>query len=1100
VRSHTRRFALLSDMSLPKVLRTKITPPQKNRRTLPRSRVSRALSESRGYRLTILQAGAGYGKSTALTVFVEQYPPFIWYQITEDDSDPLVFLLHLCHATRKALPDIQGLPISMLEAWEGIRGPLPTAGVVDQFLNALNESLQAPIVLILDDVHLALSSAEIAHILDRMIGLAPHYFHILLATRPPLKLPNLSRWRAQGDVLTLDQSVLAFTVEEILELFSRHYGYELTRQEAGRLQEATEGWAIALQLIWQNLRSGSSPSIEESFSWEASSLEGLFEILAGEVFEGQPTDVQEFMLASATLREMTASSCDAVRGAGDSAAMLSYLQRQELFVVELENGPGSSPRLRYHHIFHDFLRQQTSPERRRAWHMLAGEYFLTREDLDEAIYHLIIAEDYQGAATLLDTYGSQLLLTGRLDTLAAALDSMPPEVLGDHPALLCYLGDLARLHSRFREALGWYQQAETTWRERGKPEGISRALRGQARVYLDTVDPSGAEEILQRALRLSDGTDDRKTRARLYELLAENKLNAGNPGEAERLRQQAAALRQEGPSDSQLYVRVLLRTGRLEEARRDLEEMADSERRQPVHVPRSHRETLLLISLIYAFQGRPEQAFQTALEGTQRGKELNSPFVTGVGHARQGHALMLRDIPERYTLARQQFETSVQQSRDLAIPRLSVEPLWGLCRAYGYQGDLTACLRHAHTGIEIADQAGDEWIAALIRLAVGASYTLEAISSPVKDFAQAEDWLNRAVLGFQECNDPFGLSAARLWLCLAWRHQKNNTRLSQTLPEVLKACQENGYDYLLTRSTLLGPPDERILAPLLITAREKGWQRAYARRLLKDMGLPAITLHPGYQLRVRTLGGFQVWRGQNEIPNNGWQREKARQLFQVLLTHRMAPLDRDLISEHLWPGQDPEGAQRNFKVALSTLYKVLEPHREPGSDSAYILREGSTYGLRPEADLWLDTRAFTQAIQQAERSLREDPHQVIPLLESALALYEGEYLPDARYETWSAAEREHLSVLFLRAADQLAELYLQVERYADSIEVCQRILMQDDCWERAYRHLMTAFSHLGDRGQVARTYRRCRQRLREELEVSPSAETVSLYKKLTRDL
>jgi hypothetical protein len=39
--------------------------------------------------------------------------------------------------------------------------------------------------------------------------------------------------------------------------------------------------------------------------------------------------------------------------------------------------------------------------------------------------------------------------------------------------------------------LGWYRQAGATWRAQGDPAGKSRALRGQALVYLDTVRPAG---------------------------------------------------------------------------------------------------------------------------------------------------------------------------------------------------------------------------------------------------------------------------------------------------------------------------------------------------------------------------------------------------------------------------------------------------------------------------------------------------------------------------------------------------------------------------------------------------------------------------------
>jgi ATP/maltotriose-dependent transcriptional regulator MalT len=329
-------------MPLPKVLRTKITPPHKSTHTLARPRVSQVLTEARNFRLTMLQAGAGYGKSTALTMLAEEFPPVAWYQVTEEDSDPLFFLLHLCHATLRALPYIQNLPAQFLESWESARGLLPATGIIDQYINALTEQLDEEVLLVLDDAHLVAGVNEIALILDRLISLAPQRLHILLASRAPIRLPNLTRWRAQGEVLFIDQSLLAFTAGEIGELFSHYYGYDLTPDEVNSLHEITEGWAIALQLIWQNLRRGMSTSIEASLGKPVNSLESLFEILAKEVFESQPADVQEFLLVSATLREMTPEACDALMGKmaaapasrigqidfHDSAAMFAYLRRQ----------------------------------------------------------------------------------------------------------------------------------------------------------------------------------------------------------------------------------------------------------------------------------------------------------------------------------------------------------------------------------------------------------------------------------------------------------------------------------------------------------------------------------------------------------------------------------------------------------------------------------------------------------------------------------------------------------------------------------------------------------------------------------------------------
>lgn len=399
----------------------------------------------------------------------------------------------------------------------------------------------------------------------------------------------------------------------------------------------------------------------------------------------------------------------------------------------------------------------------------------------------------------------------------------------------------------------------------------------------------------------------------------------------------------------------------------------------------------------------------------------------------------------------------------------------------------------AEEGLEIAVQAGDEWVASLIRLSMGASLILAS------RYEAASRWLERACLGFQECSDPFGLVAARLWLCQGWFRQKNMPLLAQNLPDVLSTLRLNSYDYLLTRPTLHGPQDERIFVPLLLLGREKDWESVYVRRLLGVLGLPKVELHPGFQLRVTTLGNFQVWRGVQPIPPNGWRREKSRQLFQLLLTFRNSPLDRDQIIDYLWPNLESQVAQRNFKVALNNLYQVLEPEREPGSESAYIYREGTVYTLRPGADIWLDCQEFLERIHQAELNVNSQPDQTMHFLQAAVDLYTGEYLPEARYETWAAIEREHLAVHFLRAADRLAELYLATKQIQPAIATCQRILMVDNCWERAYRTLMQAYARLGDHGQVARTYQRCLQALHTELDVTAASETKALYHQLIEE-
>ena len=166
------------------------------------------------------------------------------------------------------------------------------------------------------------------------------------------------------------------------------------------------------------------------------------------------------------------------------------------------------------------------------------------------------------------------------------------------------------------------------------------------------------------------------------------------------------------------------------------------------------------------------------------------------------------------------------------------------------------------------------------------------------------------------------------------------------------------------------------------------------------------------------------------------------------------------------------------------------------ANSAYILRDDSRYRLRPEADLWLDMDEFLILAEKGESLIEESPQEAVLFLEKAVDLFQGEYLPDTRYETWAAARREQLSACFLQTADHLCVLYLENQNPEQVIQLCQKILAEDNCWERAYRHLMIAYDLLGDHGQVARTYQRCLDVLQKELNITPSQETLASFQNL----
>ena len=1061
------------------ILRSKLTPHYLPRRTLQRPRVAARLADALDHRLTVVHAEAGYGKSTALAALAAQYPPAAWYHLAAEDAEPLVFMQHLLASLRLAVPALSEGPAASLEAWSTGSGDARWSVPLAALLSELETVADHPLLLVLDDAHHIAHAPAVLAIAGYLIERSPHTLHTVLATRQPVSLAGLSTWRLRGEVLEIGREALAFTADEVAALFAQHYNVLLTPQQAAGLAEQTEGWAIALPLAWQ------SSSAERPRLPAAATADDLFNYLAHEVLAQQPAEIVHFLQDTAVLRELSPTICNCLTQRTDSAARLRSLLDAGLFLVSLGDGHA-----RYHPLFQQFLLHRQPATARQALHRQAAICFAAQGHNEEALHHLLAAEAWEDAARTLRGLGQEMVRVGRLDTLAGVIHTLPPDVLERHPPLLAYLGDVARLHSRFDEALGWYRQAETHSRSLNDVGSLGQALRGQARVYLDTVNPTQAEHLLQEALRVSEGEQDRQSRIRLLELLAENRLNLGRLEDAERFQTQAAALRQEVSSEAELAVRVLMRTGRLAEARAILELRTEAERSAPVLRPRAHRETALLLSLLMSFQGDADAALHAALEGTARGQALQSPFITAVGAMRQGHARLLDEAADSTEEAIVCFRRAITIADELAVPRLKVEAFWGLCHAHGFSGNLSAAEAAAAQGIAIAYQTGDEWVTALIRLALAGSYVL------ARRYDEAAPLLAETAAAFAECSDTFGETATRLWQCLLWQATGDLSRLERVLDDLLRSARDHGYDWLFLRRTLLGPREPRQVVPLLLQARQHERWRPYAGSLLHRLGLDEVELHPGYQLRVQTLGAFRVWRGAEEIAPSEWRRDKARQLFQLLLTRRKRLLERDQIVELLWPGLPPEAAERDFKVALNTLYRVLEPALPARAPSAYVLREGTLYGLRGGADLALDTVQFEAALADAERRAARDDPAWLDAATQALALYTGDFLQDYPYDDWCSEARERLLGLYLRAADRLVAALAERGRWAEVIEVCEAILRRDDCWEQAYRFVMQAQAALGNRAHALRTYARCVERLRAELDVPPSPATVTLFEAL----
>jgi pimeloyl-ACP methyl ester carboxylesterase/DNA-binding SARP family transcriptional activator len=190
---------------------------------------------------------------------------------------------------------------------------------------------------------------------------------------------------------------------------------------------------------------------------------------------------------------------------------------------------------------------------------------------------------------------------------------------------------------------------------------------------------------------------------------------------------------------------------------------------------------------------------------------------------------------------------------------------------------------------------------------------------------------------------------------------------------------------------------------------------------------------------IITLGRFDVVVGGAPIQTSTWASRQARTLLMRLVVARGWPVTRDELIDVLWPDSDDlDRLGPRLSVQLSTVRRVLRRG---------IVADRSTIRL----DL-------THVNVDIERWFAHTDDKAI------VGGYHGEFLPDARYEDWSASLRQEIRGRFIAAAHRLAA----VSAADDAIGLWRRVLSEDPYDEAAHRSLIATLRAEG-RPSEART-------------------------------
>jgi len=262
------------------------------------------------------------------------------------------------------------------------------------------------------------------------------------------------------------------------------------------------------------------------------------------------------------------------------------------------------------------------------------------------------------------------------------------------------------------------------------------------------------------------------------------------------------------------------------------------------------------------------------------------------------------------------------------------------------------------------------------------------------------------------------------------------------------------------------PPRLDKVVPLLVDSRSHP-------RVKRSLGRPIVRIHLLGSMRATS------YLGDNVLPRG----KKARALLGCLCLSSGERVPRARLASMLWDRVPDAQGRTSFRQALRELCAAFGHLAQE-----LVSADRDTVQLHIEL-CWIDAVAL----------LAQDQSQLSALRSDLASLCGGELLEElagcsASFDHWLFSERsrftDQLRTLLETELQELTRNGVDGKLLAD---VARRLIAFDPTHEGATRALMRALADMGERAQALREYARCRETLKNTLEVEPSPETTSLF-------
>lgn len=408
---------------------TKLNVPKVCSSPIIRQRLYQKLNEFDLYRVILLTAPAGYGKTTLITTWLEKglrgKSVLSWVSLDEDDNQPELFWSYFFYAfyNNSVISDnFKETTKKALFQNSALFNRLFFSGFINDVMK-----LEIPVLIILDDFHV-ISNQSIIRELQYLIKIMPENMHILISSRKQTGL-ELAKLRADDSILEIEYNELAFTKEEAISLFNITAQLPTIPEERCiTLARDAEGWAAGIKMI--ALASSCQKGIVNDEQNLNKTL--VFDYMAEEVFSTLKAEIQDFLISTSIPDQFCAELCDYMLEIKNSKAIIKEIEDMNLFISSLDN---EGKWYRYHKLFNSFLRKRVCESKLNQLYLQTAKWYESKKLFNKAIDYYLQGKHFTRGVEIVEKLSGEILRRGQAKLLRKWNNMLPKEIVNDNSRL-----------------------------------------------------------------------------------------------------------------------------------------------------------------------------------------------------------------------------------------------------------------------------------------------------------------------------------------------------------------------------------------------------------------------------------------------------------------------------------------------------------------------------------------------------------------------------------------------------------------------------------------------------------------------------------------